>query len=81
MNIFVWGIHFKVEKQELKTLFEQYGTVSSAKIITKKNNEDSMNYGFVKMPKEEEAKLAIEGLDKKEFMGNILEVREATKKK
>ncbi|NLB90988.1 MAG: RNA-binding protein, partial [Clostridiales bacterium] len=34
MNIFVAGLSYQINDADLKELFEEYGTVSSAKIIT-----------------------------------------------
>ena len=47
MNIYVANIPFKSTEAELKGLFEQYGEVSSAKIILDKFTQRSRGFGFV----------------------------------
>ncbi len=76
MNIYVGNIDFKVEEHELKSLFEQFGTVDSAKIIKDKFTGCSRGFGFIEMPNEAEAKIAIEQLD-----GELLGTRNILVKK
>jgi len=56
MNIYVGSLHFKMSEAELKEIFEEYGEVTSAKIIIDKYSGKSKGFGFVEMPNEEEAK-------------------------
>lgn len=76
MNIYVGNIDFKVEDHELKSLFEQFGAVDSAKIIKDKFTGRSRGFGFIEMPNEAEAKIAIEQLD-----GELLGTRNILVKK
>ena len=59
MNIFVGSLPFSLEEVELKGFFEEYGEVTSARIITDKATGRSKGFGFIEMPNEEEAKIAI----------------------
>ena len=76
MNIFVGSLPFRMEEAELKELFEAYGEVASARIITDKFSGRSRGFGFVEMG-DEEAQQAIAALNQKEFNGKILSVSEA----
>ena len=81
MNIFVGSLPFRLEETELKDLFEEYGEVSSAKIITDKLTGRSKGFGFVEMADDEEAKQAIEALNGTEIMGRSIVVNQAEERK
>lgn len=74
MNIFVAGLSYQISEADLKELFEEYGEVSSAKIITDRETRRSKGYGFVEMTNEEEGKHAIEELNDAEYDGRTLSV-------
>ena len=63
MNIFVGSLPFSLEESELQEFFEEYGEVTSAKIITDKFSGRSKGFGFVEMPNDEEARRAIDELN------------------
>ncbi len=63
MNIYVGNLNFQVKESELQEIFENYGKVSSVKIITDKYSGRSKGFGFVEMENDEEAAKAIEGLN------------------
>ena len=69
MNIYVGNLSYKIEEAELKEVFEEYGEVTSVKIITDKYSGRSKGFGFIEMTNEDEAKKAIEELNGKEFDG------------
>lgn len=71
MNIYVGNLDYKVNEDDLKGIFEEFGTVSSAKIIIDKYNGRSKGFGFIEMDNETEAKKAID-----ELHGATLENRE-----
>ena len=74
MNIFVAGLSYQISEPDLRELFEEYGTVSSAKIITDKFSGRSRGFGFVEMDNEEEGRRAIEQLNEAEYDGRTLTV-------
>ena len=80
MNIYVANIPFKASEEELKGLFEEYGEVSSAKIIMDKETQRSRGFGFVEMADESSARQAITSLDGFSFLGKTLVVNEARPK-
>jgi tricorn protease len=49
MNIFVGSLPFSLEESELQEFFEEYGEVTSAKIITDKFSGRSKGFGFVEI--------------------------------
>ena len=59
MNIFVAGLSYQITEADLRELFEEYGEVSSAKIITDRETRRSKGYGFVEMPNEEEGSVPL----------------------
>ena len=77
MNIYVANIPFKATEQELKGLFEEFGEVSSAKIILDKFTQRSRGFGFVEMSDDSSAQQAINSLNGSDFMGKSLVVNEA----
>ncbi len=77
MNIYVANISFKTVDDELRDLFEQFGEVSSARIISDKFTGKSRGFGFVEMPDSAAAEKAIEEMNGYEFMTKVLVVNEA----
>jgi RNA recognition motif-containing protein len=80
MNIYVANVPFKASEQELKGLFEEFGEVSSAKIIMDKETQRSRGFAFVDMPDDSSAKQAISKLNGADFLGKQLVVNEARPK-
>jgi len=81
MNIYVGNLDFKVNENDLKEAFEEYGKVDSAKIITDKSNGRSKGFGFVTMEDPNEAKTAVDKLDGATFENRKIVVNEAKPKK
>jgi len=81
MNIYVGNLNFKTNEDELKEIFEEHGTVESAKIITDKYSGRSKGFGFVEMPNDKEAQQAIEKLDGSELFGRNIRVNQARDRK
>ena len=77
MNIYVGNLSWSMTDEDLNTLFSEYGTVSSAKILKDKMNGRSKGFGFVEMEDEEAAKAAIAGLNENEIQGRKLIVNES----
>lgn len=81
MNIYVGNLDFKVDENDLKDIFGDYGTVGSAKVIMDKYSGRSKGFGFVEMNNDEEGKKAIEELDGATYVNRMLKVNEAKPKK
>jgi len=77
MNIYVGNLDWGVTEEDLKTAFEEFGQVTSAKIITDRYSGKSRGFGFVEMPEDAEAKAAIAALNSKDLKGRAIKVNEA----
>ena len=73
MNIYVSGLSFKLNDADLRQLFEEYGEVSSAKIIMDKFTGRSRGFGFVEM-NDEDGQKAIDALNEAEVDGKAIGV-------
>ena len=74
MNIFISNLSFRIGDDDLKSLFEEYGAVKSAKVITDKLSGRSRGFGFVEMDVEAEATKAIEELNEADYDGKTIQV-------
>jgi RNA recognition motif-containing protein len=77
MNIYVGNLDYKVNENDLESLFSEYGTVSSVKIISDKYNGRSKGFGFVEMENNDEAKKAVSGLNGSSLKSRDITVNEA----
>jgi len=59
-KLYIGGLSYEVKEEELKELFEQAGTVESAKIITDRETGRSKGFGFVEMMEDAGAQKAKE---------------------
>lgn len=80
MDIYVGNLSYQTDDQALRELFEQYGNVTSSRVITDKFSGQSKGFGFVEMPDTEEANKAINALNEQEFQGRNLRVNESQPK-
>lgn len=78
--MYVSNLSFHTADDDLRKLFEQFGAVSSAKIITDRETGRSRGFGFVEMGNDDEAKEAIKGLNGKDIEGRALSVSVAKEK-
>ena len=81
MNIYVGNLDYKVNENDLQGIFEDYGNVNSAKVITDKYSGRSKGFGFVTMEEESEAKKAIDELNGATLENRAMVVNEARPKK
>ncbi|MCK9180852.1 MAG: RNA-binding protein [Bacteroides sp.] len=77
MNIFIAGLPYSVNDADLTDLFQEYGEISSAKVIMDRNTGKSKGFGFVEMDDDNDAKRAISELDGAEYDGRTIAVSEA----
>ena len=77
MNIYVGSLSYDVTEDEVRDVFSPYGEISSISIIKDKFSGKSKGFGFVEMPKQEEAEEAIKCLDESEMKGRNIKVNEA----
>lgn len=81
INIYVGNLSFDANEDQLKELFENYGRVDSAKIISDQFTGRSRGFGFVEMADRDDGLRAIQELDSKDFKGRTLKVNEARPKR
>lgn len=80
MNIYIAKLSLETTVEDLQKLFEQYGTVASAKIITNGINI-SKGFGFVEIKNESDAFRAIKKLNNSKFQENKIIVKQAASSK
>ena len=81
MNIFVGNLNFRTSEDELQAHFEQFGSVTSARIIVDRTTQRSRGFGFVEMENTADGEKAISELNGKEFSGRELRVNVANQKR
>jgi len=77
MNIYVGNLHYDLNEDQLREIFEEYGTVNSVKIISDKFSGKSKGFGFVEMADDSEANQAMEELNDAEVKGRSMRVNQA----
>ena len=77
MSIYVGNLSYDVTKEDLTTVFEEYGTVSRVSLPSDRETGRPRGFGFVEMGSEESETKAIESLDGAEWMGRELRVNKA----
>ncbi len=75
MNIFVAKLSSTTTSEDLRALFSEHGSVSSAKVIMDKETGNSKCFGFVEMEDETEGFNAINALNETEFQGRKIVVK------
>jgi RNA recognition motif-containing protein len=76
-NIYVGNLPFSTTSDDLRRVFEPYGTVNSAEVITDRQTGRSRGFGFVEMVDAAEADAAITALSGTDMGGRTLTVNEA----
>ena len=77
VNIFVAKLSSTTTSEDLRALFSEHGSVSSAKVIMDKETGNSKCFGFVEMEDETEGFNAINALNETEFQGRKIVVKKA----
>ena len=80
MNIFVAKLSSNTTSEDLKTLFEEYGEVTSASVIIDRMTGYSKKFGFVEMKNDGEANKAIKELNNCEYDNSEIVVKQARPK-
>jgi RNA recognition motif-containing protein len=76
-KLYVGGLAYAVDDNQLRDFFAAAGTVESAQVIVDRYSNQSKGFGFVEMSSEEEAKKAIADLNGKDLAGRSIMVNEA----
>src|SRR5882724_2250845 len=76
-RLYVGNLPFDVSEDQLHELFSAHGQVASTKLITDFNTGRSRGFGFVEMSTDDEAKAAVEKMNKQKVGDRELVVNEA----
>ena len=76
-NLYVGNLPFNATADDLRQAFSQYGTVTSASVVTDRETGRSRGFGFVEMALEHEATSAIEALHGSKIHKNKIRVKQA----
>ncbi len=76
MNIYIGNLNYRVKEGDLLQVMEEYGAVSSVKVITDRETGRSKGFAFVEMD-DDAASVAISKLNGAEYMGRTMVVKEA----
>ena len=79
-NIFVGNLSFQTTEQDIRSLFEAYGSVDRVNIVTDRDSGQPRGFAFVEMTNDAEGERAIDGINGREVNGRALNVNEARPK-
>jgi len=80
MKLLIRNLARTTTEAELRTLFEAYGSVQSCNLVMDKATGKSKGFGFIEMPKQGEAKLAMKHFNNKDVAGSKIRVKKAESK-
>lgn len=75
MNIFIAKLSYDTDSHTVRSAFESFGQVDEVKVIMDRDTGRSKGYGFVEMPNDAEALVAIEELNNSEMDGRTIVVK------
>ena len=76
-KVYVGNLSYGTTDSDLRTMFEEFGSVESAQVIMDRETGRSKGFGFVEMGSQQEAEAAIKALNGKDMDGRALTVNEA----
>ena len=76
MKLYVGNLAYSVNDSSLRSLFESFGNVESARVISDRDSGTSKGFGFVEMS-DSDAQKAMGALNGREHEGRSLRVNEA----
>src|SRR5436309_13703521 len=76
-NIYVGNLVWDATADDLLALFQEFGAVTRAQVITDRETGRSRGFGFVEMDNDTEAQKAIDALNGKPYHNRPLTVNEA----
>ena len=77
MKLLIRNLARTTTESELRVLFEAHGTVQSCTLVIDKETGSSKGFGFIEMPKQGDAKVAINILNGKDVAGSKIRVKKA----
>ena len=80
MKLIIRNLARSTTEEELKALFQEYGTVQFCNLVSDKTTGGSKGFAFVEMPKPGEAKVAMKNLNNMTVASNKIRVKRAEDK-
>mgnify|MGYP006081999617 CR=1 FL=1 len=80
MKLLIRNLDRLTTEEELKGLFEEFGSVQFCNLVIDRDSGASKGFAFIEMPKSGEAKSAIKNLNNKTVGANKLRVKKAEDK-
>ncbi len=80
-KVYVANLPFQTGESELKNLFSKAGSVMSVRIVKDRQTDQPRGIAFVEMSTQWEARRAVSMLNRTDFMGKNLLVKEATERR
>ena len=80
MKLLVRNLARSTTEEEVKLLFQEYGTVQSCDLVTDKTTGGSKGFAFVQMPKPGEARAAMKNLNNSTVASSKIRVKKAETK-
>ena len=80
-KLFIGGLSWGLDWQEVKDVFKEYGEVSFVKVIKDRETGKSKGFGFVEFSSVEEAVAAKNAMDGAELDGRTIKVDFAEERK
>ncbi len=77
MNIYVGNLNYRVKEADLQQVMEEYGEVTSVKVIMDRETGRSKGFAFIEMSDDAAATKAITELNGAEYFGRTMVVKEA----
>jgi len=81
MKLIILNLGRGTTEEELKVLFEEYGSVESCELVLDKSNGKSKGFGFIEMLEAKEARFAVKKLNNRIVASNRIRVKKAEEKK
>ena len=80
-KVYVANLPYQTTEPELKALFSKAGDVMSVKIVQDRQSGQPRGIAFVEVSTQWEGRRGVSMLNRQDFMGNNLLVKEATEKR
>ena len=80
MKLLIRNLARITTEKELQAMFEVYGAVQSCTLVIDKETGSSKGFGFIEMPRQGEAKVAVKSLNGKDVAGSKIRVKKAEPK-
>ncbi len=77
MNIYVGNLNYRVKEADLQQVMEEYGEVTSVKVIMDRETGRSKGFAFIEMSDDAAGTKAITELNGAEYFGRTMVVKEA----